>query len=423
MNTRLSPVRTLGILAVSALCAAPSFAQKITTAAVTDITFNGLPNSVDVHLKDMSNGSSIANVNVQSLTTSLTLPISSTVKCAKSQWGYSHSLVGFGAFNPTFLDAGVVHQAPNPNAGHTTWTGLKWITEAATTYQYQVPLNALKNPAKSSYQLDVLAEFNAAMNSFIQQGGTKLDYLKSNRTIDVQRQVSVMGACWTGLSSKGFATYTKPLTIRIKYQGNPKLTAINAQLGQMGGRGIQAGPQPLQITTGQILPYAPNYQGACPADLKFRVQLNGVGKGEARYRITQGNSTVYDSPALPFANGKLQHDFNVVMPYFGKQSLNNKILHKYRLYVRFKDEKAAVWPAHYQLLGDKDWSHTCTPQLNDALDGQGGKGIDQVAPNNGSPTPGMKLQIQPKPADPKPGFTPNRIAPTPIQPRSVQPAN
>lgn len=189
----------------------------------------------------------------------------------------------------------------HPNAGHTTWTGLKWITEAAATYQYQVPLNALKNPAKANYQLDVLAEFNAAMNSFIQQGGSKLDYLKSNRTIDVQRQVSVMGACWTGLSSKGFATYTKPLTIRIKYQGNTKLTAINAQLGQMGGGGIQAGPQPKKITAGQILPYAPNYQGACPADQKFRVQLNGVSKGEARYRITQGNGTVYDSPALPFA--------------------------------------------------------------------------------------------------------------------------
>lgn len=52
MNTRLSPARTLGILAISALRAAPSFAQKITTAAVTDITFNGLPNSVDVHLKE-----------------------------------------------------------------------------------------------------------------------------------------------------------------------------------------------------------------------------------------------------------------------------------------------------------------------------------------------------------------------------------
>ena len=120
MNSRLSCTRTLGILALSTLCAAPSFAQKITSAAVTDITFNGLPNSVDVILKDMSNGSSIANVNVQSLTSSLTLPISSTVKCARDKCGYSHSLVGFGAFNPTFLDALVVHQAPNPNAGHTT---------------------------------------------------------------------------------------------------------------------------------------------------------------------------------------------------------------------------------------------------------------------------------------------------------------
>jgi hypothetical protein len=423
MNTRLSVTRTLGILAVGALCAAPSFAQKITSAGVTDITFNGLPNSVDVHLKDMSNGSSLANVNVQSLTSSLKLPINSTVKCAKSQWDYSHSLVGFGAFNPTFLDALVVHQAPNPNAGHTTWTGSKWITEAAATHQYQVPLNALKNPAKSDHQLDVLAEFNAAMNTFIQQGGTKLDFLKSNRTIDVQRQVSVLGACWTGVSSKGFATYTRPLTIRIKYQGNPKLTAINAQLGQMGGGGIQAGPQPMNITSGQILPYAPNYRGACPADLKFRVQLNGVGKGEARYQISQNGSTVFTSPALPFADGKLQHDFNVLMPYLGKQSLNNKVPHTYRLHVRFKDEKTAVWPAHYQLLGSKDWSHTCVPQLNGALGGQGGQGIDQLAPNGDSPTPGMKVQAQPKPADPGPNFTPSRIAPQPAQPRNVQPAN
>jgi hypothetical protein len=90
--------------------------------------------------------------------------------------------------------------------------------------------------------------------------------------------------------------------------------------------------------------------------------------------------------------------------------------------VRFKDEKAAVWPTQYQLLGDKDWSHTCTPQLNDALSGQGGKGIDQVVPNDGSPTPGM-MKVQPKPADPKPGFTPGRTAPPPIQPRNVQLAN
>ncbi len=416
MHPKPSPLCKLSALTLGLALAAPAMAQKITTTAVTDITFTGPPAVVEVLLKDQSGGNAVAQVNVQPVTTSLSIPVTSTVKCAKSQWGYSHSKVGFGAFNPTFLDAGVVHQEENPQAGSTTWTGLKWITEAAAQHMYQVSLNELKNPGKPERQLDVLAEFNAAMNTFIQQGGTQLDFLKEDRTIDVQRHISVLGACWTGVSSKGFATYTKPLTVRIKYQGNPQLSGVNIQLGNMGSGQIQAGYQPMQLSSGQILPHAPNYMGACPADLKFRVVFNGVGNGELRYRINEGGGAVYNSPALPFVDGKLQHDFIIPVAFEGKHTLGKKVDHNYTLHARFKDEKGDVWPVAFQPFGAKNWSHTCTPQLAVGTGGMGG--IQQAPGNTPEPSDPMRIKTQPTPP-PKPGTL---VLPgaTPSQPLVIQ---
>ena len=294
MNLKPNPLRTLSTLTLGLALAAPALAQKITTTAVTDITFTGPPAVVEVLLKDASGSNAIAQVNVQPVTTSLSIPVTSTVKCAKSQWGYSHSRVGFGAFNPTFLDAGVVHEEENPQAGSTTWYGLKWITEAAAQHMYHVSLNELKNPAKPERQLDVMAEFNAAMHTFIQQGGTKLDFLKGDRTIDVQRHISVLGACWTGASSKGFATYTKPLTVRIKYQGNPQLSGVNIQLGNMGGGQIQvpAPPKPsgaftknLAVVASDLKLLTPHLVGKCPAKVQFQADIQVDAAGEVNYTV------------------------------------------------------------------------------------------------------------------------------------------
>lgn len=389
--------RALSALVLGSLLSAPAFALKITSDTVDDITLTGVPSAVDVILKDVSGGNSIVAVNVQPQTQTLTFPVNSVVKCSKSSNGYSHSRVGFGAFNPTFLDAGVVHHEENPNAGHTTWTGTKWITEAAATHNYQVSLNELKNPGKPSYQLDVLAEFNAAMDNFIQQGGTKLDFLKSNRTIEVERSVSVLGACWKGFSDKGYATHTKTVTIRIKYQGNPNLTAINAQLNGNMANQVQVGKQPMKVTTGQILPHAPNYVGACPVDLKFDVRMNGVGNGQVKYRINEGGSTVYNSTPVNFADGKMQHQFIIPVAYPGKFELNQKKTVTYTLHAMIKDVDAASWPSHYQPFGGKSWSYTCKPKVSVGV----GPGGNQLAPNDNQQTPAVKpMRVQPQNAPP-----------------------
>jgi hypothetical protein len=155
---------------------------------VDDVSLTLQSNTVEVAIKDFSGGNSLAGVDIKPVTTHLTFPLQSRVSCAKNSGGYSHMQVGFGAFNPTFLDALVLHSAMNPEAGHTQWSGNQQISEAPGTYQYQVALNALKNPALPDYELDPVAEFNKAKEQFVSQGGTEIDYLRQNRTIEVTAQ-------------------------------------------------------------------------------------------------------------------------------------------------------------------------------------------------------------------------------------------
>lgn len=410
----------LSVVSMSAVllgAASPVLANKITSEAVDDITFNGVPNSIDLTVKDMSGGNSLAGVNVQPVTKHLTIPVTSIVKCAKSSFGYAFSKIGFGAFNPTFLDANIVQQQSNPHAGFTEWSKTRWITEAPATHLYTVMLDSLKNPAKPGIELDVMKEFNAALDAFIQQGGTKLDFLKANRTIEVNRNVSVLGACWKTISAKGFATYTKPIKFRIKYQGNPQLFAVNAQLGPMAHGGIQAGEQPMKITTGRLQPFSPNYSGTCPAGLKFRVGLSGVGNGAVIYRITENSVTVYESPSLPFKNGKLQNNFTTNIAYQGQLTLNKKIAHAYKLHVKFKDEKVAQWPGNFQLFDQQAWTHTCTPTVSVGLGGAPG-GNNQIAPaGSGASVPQIQAPVN-TPPKPVPGLTPAQQTPSP----AMQPA-
>jgi hypothetical protein len=395
-------------LAATLLAATSAHANKITEDGVDDVSLTVQGSIFEVTLKDSSGGTSVAAVNVQPVTTHLTFPLQSRVKCGKNSGGYSHMNVGFGAFNPTFGDTLVMHSEPNPGAGHTTWGAGQWITEAAHTHNYQVALSALKNPAYPDYQLDPVAEFNKAMDQFVSQGGSKLDFLRQDRTIDVQRRLTALGACWMGFSGKALGTINTPVTIRIRYQGNPNLSNLNVAIGQQQG-GIQAGDMPLQIISGEILPYAPSYAGACPAELKFRVRLTAAGKGELRYQINEGGSTVYQSPTLASSGGEITHDFTFAVPAVGNHQLNQVQQRTFTLHARGKDQNANFWPTHWQHYGSKGWSVKCTPQVNIGVGGVGPGGVQLAPPAPGgapSANVGGTRLSPPAPVPATPGLTP-----------------
>lgn len=410
---------TIFTIASALMTTSDAMANKILQDGVDDVSLTLLPAIHDVVIKDMQPGNSIATTDIKATTTQLSFPLQSTVKCGKNSAGYSNMKVGFGAFNPTFLDALVVHSEINPSAGYTEWTGTKWLGEAPGTHNYQVSLNALKNPSKADYQFDPVAEFNKAMDQYISQGGSKLDYLRQDQVINVQRTLSTLGACWSGanISSKKFGTITVPVTIRVKYQGNPNLTNLNVAIGQQQGT-IQVGVNPLKITEGKILPYAPTYVGACPADLKFRVQLFGSGKGQIKYRVNEGGTTKYQSPTLNYSGGTFNNDFTFNVPFEDKFQLNILKPHQFTLYVMAKDEKANAWPAFYSAYGTYNWSHKCTPQVNFGLGGVG-PGGPTLAPkpvpgSEDPPNPGnLNLQAVPvSPTPPKPTDLKLQVAPT-----------
>lgn len=415
--THVFRIRRLA-LAAALLATFSAHAGKILQDGVDDVDLTVQGNTFEVTIKDFSGGTSVAGVDIRPVTTHLTFPLESRVKCSKSSGGYSHTSVGFGAFNPTFGDTLVMYHEINPSAGYTEWASGQWISQAPFTHQFQVALSALKNPAYPDYELDPVAELYKAMDQFVSQGGTQFDYLRQDRVIEVQKTLSAMGACWSGFSGKALGRVNTPVTIRIRYQGNPNLTNVNVALGQQPG-GIQVGETPLQIIGGEILPFAPNYVGACPAELKFRVRLTAAGKGELRYQINEGGSTVYQSPALASGGGEVTHDFTFALPAVANHQLNQVHQRSFTLHARGKDEKENFWPAHWQHYGSRNWSFRCTPQVNIGLGGVGpggGVNLTQPPPGNGGPSPAAGINA-PAPVPPAPGLAP---PPAPQPPPSPQ---
>jgi hypothetical protein len=229
----------------------------------------------------------------------------------------------------------------------------------------------------------------------------RLQYLRQNHVIIEQIPIRWESTCAAYSRNKigkdtiieaqqPLSHVVKHASLRIEYQGDPQLFAVNAQLGQGGGLPgqLQAGPSPFKVTTMQFQPNMPHHVGACPAKTTIRVTYMGQGKGEIRIRINEGGSTIHNSPKIDFdsKNGWQHYDFEIATPKALPHQLNKTVEHDLRVYVRGKDEKAATWPASYQPMDAAVWKHRCTPQVNPALGG-------------GSVSPGVQLR-QPAPTVP-----------------------
>lgn len=300
-----------------------------------------------------------------------------------------------------------------------------WITEAGGDQDFVVPLNAVKagNPL---VRFDPVEEFNKKMQAFINNGGTKFDFMTNDQSFSVPKTISMFGACQKTKSGQFPTGDVKvgqfTVNIRVKYNGNPNLKGdvnpIIAQAQPQGG--FQAGYNPLKITEGEIIAFVPNYVGPCPADPKFRVTLKGGGEGQVRIRILAGNSTEHESPVLDFENGELIYDFTSHLNYFGQASLNNKISRGFKLEVATKDKsKPAFRAGGFKRYDEVSWSSTCTPKLAVGTGGQGGIQAGGGAQQN--PSSGQILQKQP--VKPTPGFQvrPVNPDPTPVPPLRLAP--
>lgn len=245
---------------------------------------------------------------------------------------------------------------------------------------FQLPVAKLADPQIAVDPVAVvLAAANAAPN--------KVHWLRQDHVLTVKIPVRWEAGCafytrnkitkQTVKEAAQPSYLTKEIDLKVRYQGDPQLFAVNAQIGQANqGGGFQAGPQPFKITSMTFQPNMPHHVGACPDTTTIRVFFQGQGKGALRIRINEGGTTIHNSAQLPFdaKNGVHHYDFEIETPKAAPADLNKTFAHDLRLFFRGKGEEQATWPAHYTPMDAKFWNHRCTPTVNPVIGGGvGGK--------------------------------------------------
>ncbi|MGC3940899.1 CARDB domain-containing protein [Roseobacter sp. EG26] len=129
---------------------------------------------------------------------------------------------------------------------------------------FEVPLDKLKNPVgKSAASIDPVSIFDAALTKHVNEGGEKLDFLRSDHNFVVELPITLRTACIgvRGLSdTRSHAYVDKSVQIVFAYKGDKSLHYKPAV--STGGSGnIQ---NPLSIVKASIKVDPPKSTGICP---------------------------------------------------------------------------------------------------------------------------------------------------------------
>jgi hypothetical protein len=255
---------------------------------------------------------------------------------------------------------------------------------------FQMPIAMLGNP---QINVDPVAVILAAAN----QAPSKIAFLRQDQMVTVKIPLRWESTCTaydrnkvtknTIIESADTSYLTKDVSFRIKYQGDPKLFEVNAQISQgVSGGGIQAGEQNfIKINSATFIEGAPSVTSECPGTAEFKVRVNGTGNGFVRLRFNDSGQfgTVHTSPALELKDGKIEYAFSYQFGHNPLHSMINKpVAHDLRVYYTAKTKNEPYFPAHYQSLNaSMAWTHTCIKPVKLNVGVGGGGGV--LAPSNG----------------------------------------
>lgn len=269
-------------------------------------------------------------------------------------------------------------------------------------HTFQMPSALLANP---QIAIDPIAEVLAAAD----KAPSKLAWLRQDHVITVKIPLRVQAQCnwyernkiakqtiYEGHQEGEYGSYlTKDVELKIAYQGDPQLFAVNvnAQLGQGQGmpNQIGGGYQPFKLTSMQFQPNMPHHIGACPAKTTIRLQYEGVGRGTVQIAVHEG-AKIIDGPHSFLYNGKdgkAHHYFDIEIPKPSASNLNKTKSHNLSVRVRTKDWNAQSWDGGYTQMDTATWNVRCTPTVNPSLGGSG-PSVQFKQPSPGPATPVIK---------------------------------
>jgi hypothetical protein len=254
---------------------------------VEDVTLSQKGINIHVVLRNKAVDKHVNSVDIQPEKSSMNIPFQGLVKCKKSK---KVDFTGARAYFGTVSRSGNSIEKVNSlydatyHPSFATWTGLigGWITEAGNYDPFVVPLNKVKN-GHPAVRFDPVALFNEKLQSHINGGGSKLDFLKNDQSVTVNRPVSLAGTCREAESysksthGSGYITVSMPLTILYKGDANLHAAIANNSPNQFASE--------FQVSSASVTPFVKDYVGQCPVYLKFRVAFKTQGVGDVKFRL------------------------------------------------------------------------------------------------------------------------------------------
>ncbi|WP_025900028.1 hypothetical protein [Sneathiella glossodoripedis] len=279
---------TISSIFVACIGSAAANSPRSNSSQVEDVTLSQVGINFHVTLKNMAANKHVDNIDIQPEKNTFNIPLKGYVKCKKSKKiEFTKAQVYFGTVKRVGKNVepiSVLHDATY-HPSFAEWTGVfgGWVTEAGNSDPFVVPLNKVKN-GHPAIRFDPLALFNEKLQAHINGGGSKIEFLKQDQYINVNRPISLAGTCREAetfsksTNGSGYITASIPLT--IMYKGDAKI------FGGMGGGNIANQlAAPFQVTSASVTPHIKDYVGKCPVDLKFRVAFNAQGSGDIKFRL------------------------------------------------------------------------------------------------------------------------------------------
>lgn len=409
-----SLVKTASALALIASFAAPALADDSELYGVASIDV-GLSGAVpQVTVRNVAANHQLQNLQLAVQEAQVAVQVGANVACTgtesenwvKREGHYlSHAAYGVGKTS-LLLSKDMPHSTSIDRVSH------------LEGHSFQMPVALLSNP---QIAVNPVAVVLAAAD----QAPDKVAFLRQDQVINVTFPLRIEAGCaWysrnkvtkqTIKESPQLSYLTKNVTLKIKYEGDPKLIAFIAQVAQGGNppNQLDGGYQPFKITTMNFQPNMPHHIGACPATTTIRVQYQGLGKGTLQMMIYDG-AKVIDGPHVfvyESSNGEDYYYFDIDTPQPSASNLNKTVSHNLSVKIRTKDWQSQNWTSQYELMDTAIWNARCTPQVNPVLGGKGGGAkVGGYQGNNGggaNAAPALRLA----PAAPPPPPAPARLAP------------
>ena len=288
--------------------------------AMRNVTLIPENSNVALILKNTSTDKHIGNVKIEPTTNYLTLGLQGYAQCEPEVFPGFHvegadwwnpftseevAQIGGGAgpdtdyyYGQTFVHWGTVFldgvevqatevlssQPYSPTIYGYTWddsVGYQnpWEEIPGANEPFLVPLASIKNGSEN-IRFRPVEVFSGFMDAWMQStGGSRLEYLKQDRSFTVMRPVSLSAGCKVEVYPGYHGGYdTELVPVHVQYKGDPDLI-------------IDPPPDekavPFQVTSALVTtdPYDVDYVGACPTVLDFRIDFITIGQGHVEYRL------------------------------------------------------------------------------------------------------------------------------------------